>query len=205
MIHACTTRICIRLSFRDISLPTPHGVCFYRRGPKPHTTVTNPEKHPKGSLNDAIHSSNQFVSKEWNPNDVFDVLASEHARKILAAASIRPVSAQELKNICDTSLPTVYRRVNALITYDLLSDHLEIESDGTHYSTYTSDLNEIRVRVEDGKFNVNIEIQKDSVDQFGELISDLETGQASSDLESEERNTDNTSNSNPGPGTGNGI
>jgi Fe2+ or Zn2+ uptake regulation protein len=145
------------------------------------------------------------VSKEWNPNDIFEVLASEHARKILAAASIRPVSAQELKNICETSLPTVYRRVNALITYDLLSDQLEIESDGTHYSTYTSDLNEIRIRVEDGEFNVNIEIQKDSVDQFGEMISDLETGQASSELESEKHNSGDVSDSSPGSGTGNGT
>jgi Fe2+ or Zn2+ uptake regulation protein len=145
------------------------------------------------------------VSKEWNPNDIFEVLASEHARKILAAASIRPVSAQELKNICETSLPTIYRRVNALITYDLLSDQLEIESDGTHYSTYTSDLNEIKIRVEDGEFNVNIEIQKDSIDQFGEMISDLEEGQSSSELESKTRNTDDISDSNPGSGTGNGT
>lgn len=145
------------------------------------------------------------MSKEWDPNDIFDVLASEHARKILAAASVRPVSAQELKNICETSLPTVYRRVNALITYDLLSDQLEIEPDGTHYSTYTSDLKEIKIRVDNGEFNINIEIQKDSVDQFGELISDLEADRAASELKSDEHDSDNPSDSTLGSGTGNGT
>lgn len=145
------------------------------------------------------------MSKEWNPNDIFEVLASEHARKILAAASVRPVSAQELKNICETSLPTVYRRVNALITYDLLSDHLEVEPDGNHYNTYTSDLKEVRIRVEDGGLNVNIEIQKDSVDQFGELFSDLESASSPSELEVEERSTDSTSDSMFGSGTENGT
>lgn len=145
------------------------------------------------------------MSKEWDPNDIFEVLASEHARKILAAASVRPVSAQELENICETSLPTVYRRVNALIAYDLLSEHMEVEPDGNHYNTYTSDLKEVRIRVEDGGLNVNIEIQKDSVDQFGELISDLESAASPSELEAEERSTDSTSDSTLGSGTGNGT
>jgi Fe2+ or Zn2+ uptake regulation protein len=193
------------LSSTGRTLTPPHGIYFYGRGPKPSTTVTLPEKHRKRLAQHTSYATDQSVSKEWDPSDIFDVLASDHARKILAAASVRPVSAQELKTICETSLPTVYRRVNALIAYDLLSDHLEIESDGTHYSTYTSDLQEVSIRVEDGGFNVNIELQKDSVDQFGELISDLEASQSSSELAPDERNTDNTSNSMPGSGTGNGT
>jgi hypothetical protein len=47
IVHSRTTRMCICLSFSGIPLPTPHGVYFYVRVPKPHTTVTNPEKHPK--------------------------------------------------------------------------------------------------------------------------------------------------------------
>ena len=123
------------------------------------------------------------MSKEWDPNNIFEILASKHARNILVAASVRPVSAQELKTICETSLPTVYRRVNALLQYDLLSDKIEVEPDGTQYNTYTSNLKEIKIRLEDGGFNVNIEIQRDNVDQFSELINDLEKGQVSSKSE----------------------
>lgn len=140
------------------------------------------------------------MSKEWTPSNIFEVLASDHARTILAAASIRPVSAQELKAICETSLPTVYRRVNALLQYDLLSDQLEVEPDGTHYSLYTSDLKEVNIRIEDGELNVNIEIKKDSVDQFNEMISDLENGHSTS--ESTLDDDDNGDTVGSGSGTG---
>lgn len=119
------------------------------------------------------------MSKEWEPDDIFDVLASETARRILAATSVRAMSAKELGEVCDTSLPTVYRRVNALLEYDLLSEELEVETDGTQYKTYANDLERIDIRVEDGSFNVNIEIEKDAVDQFGALFSDLRAGTSS--------------------------
>jgi Fe2+ or Zn2+ uptake regulation protein len=141
------------------------------------------------------------MSKEWTPSNIFEVLASDHAREILAAASVRPVSAQELKTICETSLPTIYRRVNALLQYDLLSDQLEVESDGTHYSRYTSDLKEINIRIENGELNVDIEIQKDSVDQFNEMISDLENGQFSSEPTLDDEDDDDTVGSGSGTGS----
>jgi len=112
------------------------------------------------------------VSKEWEPDDVFDVLASETARRVLAATSVRAMSAQELGEVCDTSLPTVYRRVNALVEYDMLSAELEVDTDGTQYKRYTNDLERIEVLVDDGSFNVNIEIETDAVDQFGAPFSD---------------------------------
>jgi predicted transcriptional regulator len=139
------------------------------------------------------------MSNEWTPSNIFEVLASDHARKILAAASVRPVSAQELETICETSLPTIYRRVNALLQYDLLSEQLEVEPDGTHYNLYASDLKEINIRVGDGELNINIEIQKDSVDQFSEMISDLENGQSSSDSTIDDENGDTVGS---GSGTG---
>jgi len=124
------------------------------------------------------------VSKEWEPDDVFDVLASETARRVLAATSVHAMSAQELGEVCDTSLPTVYRRVNALVEYDMLSAELEVDTDGTQYKTYTNDLERIEVLVDDGSFNVNIEIETDAVDQFGAAFSDLQAG-ANADEETE--------------------
>lgn len=145
------------------------------------------------------------MSKEWTPSNIFEILASEHARKILAAASVKPVSAQELKTICGTSLPTVYRRVNALLRYDLLSDQLEVEPDGTHYNLYTSNLKEVHISVEDGGFNVNTEIRKDSVDQFGELISDLECDQCLSESKLDDEDDTDDSDGTVGPGSGSGV
>jgi hypothetical protein len=64
------------------------------------------------------------VSKAWDPDDIFDVLASEDVRRILVATSVRPMSAKELADICDRSLATIYRRIQAMEDYDLLSEEL---------------------------------------------------------------------------------
>lgn len=116
------------------------------------------------------------MSKEWDPGSVFEVLASDECRQILAAASVRSVSAQELEQLCDVSLPTIYRRVNVLLEYDFLSEEQVIDPDGGQYKQYSTDLEKIQVTVAEGQFDVNIQIKKDTVDKFGELFRDLGEG-----------------------------
>lgn len=123
-----------------------------------------------------------LVSKEWSPESVFELLASEETRTILAAASVRPVSAEELCDLTEVSLPTVYRRVNALIEYGFLSAEQTVGPDGRQFKRYETDLREINVLVEDGGFNVNIGLRKDAVDRFGELWDDLERGRDNDDV-----------------------
>lgn len=91
------------------------------------------------------------------------------------------MSAKELANICDRSLATVYRRIQAMEDYDLLSKELTREPDGTQYNEYRSDLNKITISINDGELDVNIDIQRDTVDQFAELIEDLEQSGAQND------------------------
>lgn len=126
------------------------------------------------------------MSKAWDPDDIFDVLASEDVRRILVATSVRPMSAKELADICDRSLATIYRRVQAMEDYDLLSEELARDPDGTQYNEYKSDLNEITISVDEGRLNVNIDIEKDTVDQFAELIEDLERSGKHDDAEGDE-------------------
>ena len=114
------------------------------------------------------------MSKAWDPDDIFDVLASEDARRILVATSVRPMSAKELADVCDRSLATIYRRVRAMEDYDLLSKELTRDPDGTQYNEYRSELNEITISVDEGRIDVNVDIERDTVDQFAELIEDLE-------------------------------
>lgn len=116
------------------------------------------------------------MTSQWDPDGIFEVLASEDSRRILAAASVRPLSAQELERVCDASLPTIYRRVNVLLDYELLSEEQFVDSDGTQYMQYTTDLEEVTISIEDGGFNVSLEIRKDAVDKFGELFRDLGEG-----------------------------
>ncbi|MFC6904108.1 helix-turn-helix domain-containing protein [Halalkalicoccus tibetensis] len=116
------------------------------------------------------------MTSQWDPDGIFEVLASQDSRRILAAASVRPLSARELEQVCDASLPTIYRRVNVLLDYGLLSEEQFVDSSGKQYMQYTTDLEEINIRVEDGGFNVNLEIRKDAVDKFGDLFRDLGEG-----------------------------
>jgi predicted transcriptional regulator len=121
------------------------------------------------------------VSKSWDPDDIFDVLASKDVRRILVATSVRSMSARELADICDRSLATIYRRVQAMEAYDLLSEEPTMDPDGTQYNEYESDLNEITISIEEGELTVDIDIERDTVDQFAELIEDLEQAGEPSD------------------------
>jgi predicted transcriptional regulator len=114
------------------------------------------------------------VSKAWDPDDIFDVLASEDVRRILVVTSVQPMSAKELADICDRSLATIYRRIQAMENYNLLSEELTMDPDGNQYNEYRSDLDEITISIEEGQLNVSIDIEKDTVDQFAELIENLE-------------------------------
>lgn len=116
------------------------------------------------------------MSKEWEPETVFDVFGSEYARQILALASVEPMSAQELSEHTDASLPTTYRRVNALREYDLLRADTRVDTDGNHYETFETSMERVCFEVEDGSFTVDIQLSRDLVDQFGEFWRDLEGG-----------------------------
>ena len=117
------------------------------------------------------------MSKQWDPDGIFEVLASKESRRILAAASVRPVTAKELERVCDASLPTIYRRVNVLVKYDLLSEERLVDPDSEQSKQYSTDLKEISVTIADGDVDVNLEIKKDTVEKFGELFQDLGEGQ----------------------------
>jgi predicted transcriptional regulator len=121
------------------------------------------------------------VSKAWNPDDIFDVLASEDVRQILVATNVRSMSVKELADICDRSLATIYRRIQAMENYNLVSEEITRDADGTQYSEYKSELNEITISVEEGQLDIDINIEKDTVDQFAELIEDLEQSQKQDD------------------------
>lgn len=112
------------------------------------------------------------MANQWDPSGVFEVLASEESRRILAAASVQPVSANELEQICNSSLPTIYRRLNVLVEHGFLSEQT-IDPDQNQSKQYTTDLEEINIGIADGEIQISIEVKKDAVDKFGELFRDL--------------------------------
>lgn len=113
------------------------------------------------------------MSKEWEPETVFDVLESDVARRILVVASDGPMSADELAEACDTSLPTVYRRVDVLSEYDFLTEDRELDAQGNHYKTFETALERIAFDVDADGFAVDLERRTGLVDRFEEFWTEL--------------------------------
>lgn len=116
------------------------------------------------------------MSKEWEADNVFDVFGSEVARQILALASHQPLSATELAEQCEVSEPTIYRRIHALQEHDMLDEQTEVDDEGHHYKQFRTTLEEARFRVDDGQFDIDIQLTKDYTDKFADLWNDLEKG-----------------------------
>ncbi|WP_423743258.1 helix-turn-helix domain-containing protein (plasmid) [Haladaptatus sp. SPP-AMP-3] len=106
------------------------------------------------------------MSKEWGPDDIFDVLASGTAREILLLSSSAAMSAQQLAEECGASKPTVYRRINKLHEYDLLEQKVVIDERGNHYNTYRTNMDRICFEISDNEFVVTIRFDEDLIDRF---------------------------------------
>lgn len=104
----------------------------------------------------------------------FDVLADEHTQRILAAASRKPVSAQELADDCGVSPPTVYRRIDELTAIGFLDTEMQPTEDGNHYRTFETNVERIRIVIAEGSIHTDVKHGGDIVDRFGNLWHDLE-------------------------------
>lgn len=111
--------------------------------------------------------------KEWNPEGIFDLFGDDLTRRILVLASEKPLSADELAQTLDTSHPTIYRRINALLEYDLVNEQQQIDSEGNHYKTFETTLQRISFEIETGGYNIDIQMRQNLVDQFDDFWSEL--------------------------------
>ncbi|WP_232688649.1 ArsR/SmtB family transcription factor [Halobacterium zhouii] len=76
-------------------------------------------------------------------DDILNLVTQDSARSILAAASDRPCTAEELAEQCDISLPTVYRHVTELQERGLLDEKLRIDESGDHVREFETTLESI--------------------------------------------------------------
>ena len=120
-----------------------------------------------------VEPISESVSKEWGPEDIFDVLASETARDILVLSKSEPMSAQELAERCDASKPTIYRRVQKLNEYDLLEEELAIDDGGNHYNTFRANTDRICFDIGEDDWIVTVHFEEDLVDRFVSAWSTL--------------------------------
>ncbi|MDS0295561.1 ArsR/SmtB family transcription factor [Halogeometricum luteum] len=123
------------------------------------------------------------MSEDSALGELLDVLSDEYARDILAATSIKPMSAQQLADECEMSEPTVYRRVERLRAHGLLEEQTRVRTSNNNYSVYTATLSEVSITLDDGAFEAALrrtdeesfpgEGESDTADRFTRMWEDL--------------------------------
>jgi DNA-binding transcriptional ArsR family regulator len=127
------------------------------------------------------------VSKDWDPDSLFEVFGDGLVRQILVVADKEPVSAETIVEHADASLPTVYRRLNTLEELDLLQQQTRVDGDGTQYQEYETRLQRVSFEIEDRGFDIDVRVRSDISDQFEafwdelDRVSQGESGAASDD------------------------
>jgi len=105
--------------------------------------------------------------------EILDTIGDQHAREVLAAISRESQSAKELAEECDLSLPTVYRRIEMLNEYDLVTDRTLVAEDGNHYKVYESNFESTVISLEDDEYRVRIYREENLPDRFSQLWDEL--------------------------------
>lgn len=107
------------------------------------------------------------MSEESDLSTILSILDDEYARAILTHTSVEPMSASTLSEHCDASLPTIYRRLDRLTEYQLVTEETELAPDGNHYSVYSANLEALELTLEDGEFDLELSYREEDVaDRF---------------------------------------
>ncbi len=114
------------------------------------------------------------MNQEAEPEAVLDLLGDEYARTILRATEGAAKSAAELHEEHDLSRPTISRRVNRLVEQRLVAEHTRIDPDGGHhFHVYEAAIDSVVVALENGEFDVRLELRGDAADRFTRMWHQL--------------------------------
>ncbi len=97
------------------------------------------------------------MSEDAALGDLLDLLSDDYARSILAATSVKPMSAKQIADECDMSQPTVYRRVEWLQEHGLVEEQTQVRTGGNDYSVYAATLSEFSLELDDGDYESTVE------------------------------------------------
>lgn len=113
---------------------------------------------------------------EGNPGIeiIAGLLEDQTAREILIETSQEPMSANTLKEHCEASGPTIYRRLERLREADLIVEQTHPDPErGHHRQVYTPNLDRITIELENGDLSVQITYQEPMADRFTRLIKEM--------------------------------
>lgn len=108
------------------------------------------------------------MSEDVDLGTVAGLLHEATARDVLSATSRRPMSASELSEHCDVSVPTAHRWTERLADAGLLAERTRPREDGHHDTVYAAALSELSVRLDDG----DLEAEMSTDDPLGDGADD---------------------------------
>lgn len=113
-------------------------------------------------------------SERSEVREIAALIEDEYAHAILIQTSAQEMSAPDLSDACGASVSTIYRRIERLQEYDLLSERMNLDRDGHHYKTYTARLDRIEIELVDGAFEIEVTYRPaDAADRFTDLFEGL--------------------------------
>jgi predicted transcriptional regulator len=110
------------------------------------------------------------VSDVRDPEALVDLLGDECARTILVEAKKKPRSAAELSDCAGVSEPTVYRRLERLREYDLVTEDIQPVTDGKNYKLYRTELDGIELDLSEDGFDITVSRRDRMVDRFTQFV-----------------------------------
>lgn len=108
-----------------------------------------------------------------NETALFGALESETTRAILAHTSEQARSANELAELIDVSLTTIYRRLEQLTEEDLVHETLQLDRSGDHYKVYRAKIRRVNVAIDDDEVYTHVEWREDMADRFTRIWEEI--------------------------------
>jgi len=105
---------------------------------------------------------------------VAGLLEDGTVRKILTETSRGPMSATELKDRCDASGPTIYRRLERLREANLVVERTRPDPEGGHHrKVYAPNVERVTIDLREGSLSVEITRRESMADRFTRLIEEM--------------------------------
>jgi DNA-binding transcriptional ArsR family regulator len=116
------------------------------------------------------------MSEEEEPDleSVASLLEDETVREILTRTSLEPMSAHRLKDHCDASGPTIYRRLERLREAEFVVERTRPDPDGGHHrQVYSPNFDRITIELEEGALSIQIKRREAMTDRFTRLVEEM--------------------------------
>lgn len=98
-------------------------------------------------------------------SELLELLEDDYARRILAALERGPQPARELVAACDASRATVYRRLDRLEEFGLVTTDMELHRDGHHRTVYDAAFRRATVEQVGGTLQVRLVVSAPAPDR----------------------------------------